>query len=103
MEILSKQDLEIFRMRMISDIERLLETTNNHTTEEFDWLRSKAIRKMMDISPATLQNLRITGKIRNCLLLNYGGEWNRNIEQALVKLGNWQSKCFKKINLVLPI
>ncbi|WP_394366102.1 helix-turn-helix domain-containing protein [Sphingobacterium faecium] len=34
-------------------------------TEEFDWLRSKAIRKMMDISPATLQNLRITGKIRH--------------------------------------
>jgi hypothetical protein len=65
METLSKQDLEIFRMRMISDIERLLETTNNHTTEEFDWLRRKAVRKMMDISPATLQNLRITGKIRH--------------------------------------
>lgn len=65
MDIVSKQDLEIFRMRIISDIERLLEATNNHTTEEFDWLRSKAIRKMMDISPATLQNLRITGKIRH--------------------------------------
>lgn len=64
MEILSKQDLEIFRIKIISDIERLLETTNNHTTKEFDWLRSKAVRKMMDISPATLQNLRITGKIR---------------------------------------
>ncbi|PUV24462.1 helix-turn-helix domain-containing protein [Sphingobacterium athyrii] len=65
MEILSKQDLEIFRIKIISDIERLLETNNNHTTEEFDWLRSKAVRKMMDISPATLQNLRITGKIRH--------------------------------------
>lgn len=65
MEILSKQDLEIFRIKIISDIERLLETTNNHTTEEFDWLRNKAVRKMMDISPATLQNLRITRKIHH--------------------------------------
>lgn len=60
----SKQDLEIFRLRIISDIERLLKTTSNQPKEEFDWLRSKAIRKMMDISPATLQNLRITSKIR---------------------------------------
>lgn len=62
--MISKQDLEILRLRIISDIERLLETTINQPKEEFDWLRSKAIRKMMDISPATLQNLRITGKIR---------------------------------------
>lgn len=63
--MVSKQDLEIFRLRIISDIERLLEVTINQPKEEFDWLRSKAIRKMMDISPATLQNLRITKKIRH--------------------------------------
>lgn len=63
--MVSKQDLEIFRLRIISDIERLLEATINQPKEEFDWLRSKAIRKMMDISPATLQNLRITKKIRH--------------------------------------
>lgn len=65
MENLSKQDLEMFRIRIISDIERLLQTTIDQPKEEFDWLRSKAIRKMMDISPATLQNLRITGKIHH--------------------------------------
>jgi len=62
--MVSKEDLEILRSRIISDMERLLETTINHPKEEFGWLRSKAIRKMMDISPATLQNLRISGKIR---------------------------------------
>jgi len=63
MEILSKQDLELFRIRIISDIEKMLQASFIHK-EDFGWLRSKAIRKMMDISPATLQNLRITGKIR---------------------------------------
>lgn len=64
MEMVSKQDLEILRIRISSDIEQLLESRLGQSNDEFDWLRSKAIRKMMDISPATLQNLRITGKIR---------------------------------------
>lgn len=64
MEILSKQDLELFRIRMIADIEKILEANFNNTQEDFGWLRSKAIRKMMDISAATLQNLRISEKIR---------------------------------------
>lgn len=64
MEILSKEDLELFRIRIISDLEKILEANLNSTKEDFGWLRSKAIRKMMDISPATLQNLRISGKIR---------------------------------------
>ncbi|MGK6341922.1 helix-turn-helix domain-containing protein [Chryseobacterium sp. DT-3] len=64
MEALSKQDLEMFRIRMLSDFQQLLQD-QAVVKDEFDWLRSKAIRKMMDISPATLQNLRITGKIRH--------------------------------------
>lgn len=64
MENLSKQDLELFRIRMISDIEKILKANNDHTKLDFGWLRSKAVRKIMDISPATLQNLRITEKVR---------------------------------------
>lgn len=63
--MVSKQDLEQFRIRMLSDIQQILVGSLVPPTEEFDWLRSKAIRKLMDISPATLQNLRITGKIRH--------------------------------------
>ncbi len=64
MESISKQDLELFRTRILSEIGKMLETNLKHSTDDFGWLRSKAIRKMMDISPATLQNLRVTGKIR---------------------------------------
>lgn len=49
---------------MIADIEKILEANFNNTQEDFGWLRSKAIRRMMDISAATLQNLRISEKIR---------------------------------------
>jgi hypothetical protein len=63
MDILTKEDLELFRIKITQDIEQLLDTKIVFY-EEFDWLRSKAIRKLMDISPGTLQNLRITGKIR---------------------------------------
>ncbi len=62
MEQITKEDLEYFRRKLLSDIEQLLELNRN--SHEFDWLRSKAIRKLMDISPATLQNLRISGQIR---------------------------------------
>lgn len=50
MEMLSKQDLELFRIRILSDIEKIIEAnlhqTSVQTTVEFDWLRSKAIRRM---------------------------------------------------------
>ena len=31
---------------------------------DFEWLRSKVIRNSLNISAATLQNLRMSGKIR---------------------------------------
>ncbi|MEI2273533.1 hypothetical protein OHD16_15400 [Sphingobacterium sp. ML3W] len=62
MEAVSKQDLEMFRIRILSNFQQLLQDNQVLIKDDFDWLRSKAIRKMMDISPATLQNLRISGK-----------------------------------------
>jgi DNA-binding transcriptional MocR family regulator len=48
-------------------------------------LYDKALNNGISIAPGrifTLQN-----QFHNCLRLNYGGEWNRDIEKALVKLG----------------
>ncbi|WBV60630.1 helix-turn-helix domain-containing protein [Chryseobacterium camelliae] len=66
MNTLTKNDLEAFRKQMISDIGNLLENklAYGKESEEFGWMRSKAIRKALNISASTLQNLRITGKIR---------------------------------------
>jgi hypothetical protein len=57
-------DIIADRIKIIEDIAQLLENRDT-LYNGFDWLRSKAIRQMMDISPATLQNLRITGQIRH--------------------------------------
>ncbi len=66
MEIVTKKDLQAFREDLKSDLSQILETKcNSSHSSQFDWLRSKAIRRMMDISPATLQNLRISQRIRH--------------------------------------
>ncbi len=66
MEQLTKDDLLELRMLIIRDIEKLIERKTDSATnsEQKEWLRSKAIRSILEISPGTLQNLRITGKIR---------------------------------------
>lgn len=72
MEI-TKDDLRQLRLILIQDIEKIFDNRipvqTNENEHSIDWLRSKAIRKMMNISPATLQNLRITGKIRYAKIL----------------------------------
>lgn len=66
MESITKEDLMEFRKLLLDDIQKLMANQSPEETpdEEFGWLRSKSIRKKMNISPGTLQNLRITGKIR---------------------------------------
>lgn len=65
-EFVTKDDLRQFRMLLLNDIEKLIErkTDGQGKEEDLEWLRSKAIRRIMDISPGTLQNLRITGKVK---------------------------------------
>ncbi|MCO5238146.1 MAG: helix-turn-helix domain-containing protein [Chitinophagaceae bacterium] len=65
MEQLTKDDLLQLRMLLLSDIKKLVERKMKATTmEQQEWLRSKSVRNILGISPGTLQNLRITGKIR---------------------------------------
>lgn len=65
MDSITRRDLELFRTQLMSDFKELFEDKLLSKEElQFNWLRSKTIRKMMNISPATLQNLRIKGKVR---------------------------------------
>lgn len=66
MEPITRQDLEVLRAQIVQDVELLMNAKDdqNEIDNKFEWLRSKKIRKLMDISPATLQNFRISGKIR---------------------------------------
>lgn len=62
MEKITKNDLETLRRQIVFDINELLNTKLE--TNNFEWLRSKEMKKTLKISAATLQNLRMSGKIR---------------------------------------
>lgn len=59
-EIITKEDLQAFRLQLINDLKELLLSKQNTTKE---WLRSKEVRKQLKISAGTLQNYRISGKL----------------------------------------
>jgi hypothetical protein len=60
-EIVTKDDLQIFRLQLLEDFRKILDQPK--TNAEKSWLRSSEVRQLIKISPGTLQNLRITGKL----------------------------------------
>lgn len=60
-EVVTKEDLQAFRQQLLNDLKALL-TFKPNTSKE--WLRSSEVRKMLKISPGTLQNMRVTGKLK---------------------------------------
>lgn len=66
MDSITKDDLQQLRMLLLNDIQKLLDSkiAAKTDTDSQEWLRSKSVRNIMNISPATLQNIRIAGKIR---------------------------------------
>ncbi|WET69047.1 helix-turn-helix domain-containing protein [Sphingobacterium sp.] len=65
-EGVTKDDLRQFRLLIIGDIRELLEErkVGSDSSEKEEWLRSKEIRRILNISAGTLQNLRIQEKVR---------------------------------------
>ena len=54
------EDLRLFRSELIAELKELLQPQQQHAKM---WLRSSEVRKMLSISPGTLQNLRINGTL----------------------------------------
>lgn len=67
-QLVTKEDLRQFRLLLLNDFEKMLsgkpQNAEQKDEEDFEWMRSKTIRRILNISPGTLQNLRITGKVR---------------------------------------
>lgn len=59
-EILTKEDLNQFHKSLLEDIKEILKGKNQQTKK---WLKSTEVRKLLNISPGTLQNLRINGTL----------------------------------------
>lgn len=59
-DVITKEDLADFKMQLVEEIKILLQPQKNLHKQ---WLRSAEVRKMLNISPGTLQNLRINGML----------------------------------------
>ena len=60
-EIITKEDLELFRISLLKDLVSLLPDKNEPLKE---WLKGVEVRQMLNISAGTLQNLRIKGVLK---------------------------------------
>jgi len=60
-EIITSDDLRVFKIELLEDIKRLLKEANGQPSKK--WLKSYEVRKVLNLSPGTLQNLRINGTL----------------------------------------
>lgn len=59
-EVITREDLNEFRTLLLNDLKELLQAKPEQTKQ---WLKSNEVRKLLNISPGTLQNLRINGTL----------------------------------------
>jgi hypothetical protein len=58
--IVTKEDLMEFRHQLLDDLKNII---HSKPAKQKQWLKSSEVRKLLKISPGTLQNLRINGTL----------------------------------------
>lgn len=92
--IITPEDLQVFKVELLEAIEKLLSQRQAEPVQR--WLKSPQVRKLLNLSPGTLQNLRINGtlpfsKIGGVIFYDYEDierilqERKRNTESPLTK------------------
>ncbi len=77
MELVTKEDLQLFRMQLLDDLKKIV-LSAAQPEEKPEWLKSGEVRKMLKVSPGTLQNLRINGKLKP---VKIEGTWYYNAHE----------------------
>jgi hypothetical protein len=57
-EIITKQDLLELRSDLLTEIQKLFEPA-----KKSEWLKTKEVTNLLKCTPATLQNIRVRGKL----------------------------------------
>lgn len=60
-EIVTTDDLREFRIELLKEIKQLFATYHGQPSKK--WLKSWEVRKLLNISPGTLQNMRVNGTL----------------------------------------
>lgn len=61
--ILTTEDLMEFKMELLEEIKKLLNSSSGSGSASKKWLKSTEVMKLLQISPGTLQNFRINGNL----------------------------------------
>ncbi len=59
---ITKEDLRLFSQIIITELKEFFSQKSNETS--FEWVKAKVARQLLSISAASLQTLRISGKLR---------------------------------------
>ena len=60
-ELITRQDLREFKNDLLNEIKQIIKPGQGQSKQ---WLKSVEVRKLLNISPGALQNLRINGTLR---------------------------------------
>lgn len=65
-DMVTKEDLRQFGLELLCNIGTLMTQTREVQNEIVDqeWIKSKQVRLLMNTSPGSIQNLRVTQKVR---------------------------------------
>lgn len=61
MTIITLEDLQNFKQELLAEIQKLF--SQRQTTPTHKWLKSHEVRRLLTLSPGTLQNLRVNGTL----------------------------------------
>jgi hypothetical protein len=61
LQVLTTNDLQEFKVELLEEIRNILTDQKSVTSKK--WLKSIEVRKLLNISPGTLQTLRINGTL----------------------------------------
>ena len=59
-EIITREELIEFKNLLLNDLKEIIQSKPQQSKQ---WLKSNEVRKLLNISPGTLQNLRINGTL----------------------------------------
>ncbi len=60
-EIITTDDLKEFKTELLTEFRKMLK--EHHGQPDKKWLKSYEVKKLLGISPGTLQNLRVNGTL----------------------------------------
>lgn len=92
-EILTTDDLREFKIELFDELKKLFKENQGLPSKK--WLRSGEVRKLLGISPGTLQNMRVNGTLPFTKMggvLYYDAQdiykiLEENKSQSLIRLG----------------